>query len=218
MAEITKAELNELRASVSDLGTKLDSKVSGFADKLGEKNASLDNKLSEFKGAVGLLKWGIPISTGFLTLLLGLVGTWVLSVQSELNKVGRSVAVLESKLGRPGFGNGSGPSPAPPVDSHYYQERRGKIGRITKDALTLTETDGEGKTERTFPIAPGARVIIDGKSATLDNLKEGMAVIVVVNEKNRAELIDKPSDKKKDGGDSSTEPLPAPKATDSKGP
>jgi hypothetical protein len=85
-----------------------------------------------------------------------------------------------------------------------FQEVTGRIKRVSKESITLErrelrfpmpkkakEKEKEGAIiEYTCSIAPGARVIIDNRTASLQDLKIGMQVRLLVADGERVELIE----------------------------
>ena|SRR5215208_6880449 len=53
---------------------------------------------------------------------------------------------------------------------------RGRVLRTPGSSLLIREADG---TVVTVPVAPGAAILLDGRSATFDELRRGMVVVTV---------------------------------------
>ena len=77
-----------------------------------------------------------------------------------------------------------------PVEVGCYNEDLAKVARVDKGSITLTELRGLGKAETTFPVAPGARVLIKSKTSKLEDLKPGMQVGVLYRQGQDIQLIE----------------------------
>ena len=61
----------------------------------------------------------------------------------------------------------------------------GNIENVEKDSISVKATDGE---VQTFKVETSARITLDGKRATLDDLKTGDTVMVTTKKKNDVTL------------------------------
>jgi hypothetical protein len=178
-------DLAELKSSVKVSGTKLEA-LQEFQKKA-EKPLSMIN-----------LVGSILVLFGLAALGLAFTGAWRLASLEATAATKEQTAKLEVALDHHGKDIGrleaairARDAIRPPVIMETAcHDRMGKIGRVTKDSITLVEELHPGKAELTYPVAAGARVLVKGKTATIGDLRPGMFVRMSVGENGEIELIE----------------------------
>jgi len=198
------ARIDVLASTVTDL--RADSKSAA------ERIDELRKFEKEAEKPIAVLKMGGVICLTVLVAMLGGIG-WVHSsintltataaskeqeatLKATVEYQGKSLASLQREirshpLDRDGAGGGDDSPDVPGLAPRLYRERAGKIGRVSKEEIALVDEKAVGRTEQTFRVGAGVRVIIDGKTARMEDLKPGMYALLLYTRAGLVELIQK---------------------------
>lgn len=179
-----------------------------LAGELTEKLSKMQDQASEARGAAKAIVWILSVSGPLLIIAIAGLFGFVMDTRTtlsstsatmaatnghavaELARLDKSVKESEDRLNqrlKEALGNRFEQRVA---NVGFYHEHVGKIGRISRDSITLVDTYNLIKVETTIPISPGARILVKGEGAKLEDLKPGMYVRVWHDDGNKAQLIE----------------------------
>jgi hypothetical protein len=75
-------------------------------------------------------------------------------------------------------------------DFNPYHARSGTIGEVGKDTITLVFRNGNPTVKQIYQVDLGARVLIKGTGAKLEDLKPGMEVRVLHSDGGKVQLVE----------------------------
>jgi len=191
-------ELGTVKAAVGELSTKVDAQTTGLADfkqKAQPYFTNLDSAKWLLNAVIG---GGIPAIAASIWHFASLISTtghhekaideYRKDIKDLLKATAGIQTVLQKKEEPVRMASYDGLS--------WYREQIGHIARIDKNEITLVEPLGKAKTERIFPIAQGARFIVNGKAATFEDFRPGMSALVLYNPEGIVQLVEKAEEKK----------------------